>query len=414
DFGGKWPRYSFRELIMQHAEIDIDKFPDKKSLENEIKRKKIELEGVDYNKIGRGNLIDQLYKKVARPKMINPQFLIHHPIDLSPLARSHDDNPLITDRFQLVVNTWEVVNAYSELVDAIDQRERLMKQAEARETGDEEAMIMEEDFVYCMEYGMPPISGWGMGIDRFTALLTNQENLREVVLFPLMKPLDYDAKTNDEIVDDVVDNTSAIKPIYDDKVLPPLDINDLGVDYTKLDSFFAEKIKKDTLAGHSIASAAIMQGIAKKFGLNEKNYYYIGLLHDIDLEEMGQDAPMHSHGIIGGEWLQKLGMNEACVNAIISHNEEGNGFRRATFIDFALTSAESLSGLIAATAKVYPDKKVASVKVSSVVKRMKEKAFAANVNRDSIKLCEKIGLTLDEFVTIGIESMKTVANKIGL
>ncbi len=189
DFSGTWPRYSFRELILKHADIDIDLCPTKDDLVKAIKSKNIKLEDVNFNKIGRGNLIDQLYKKVARPNMINPQFLIHHPIDLSPLARKNDDNELITDRFQLVVNTWEIVNAYSELVDPIDQLDRLKKQMDEREKGDEEAMFLDEEFVLCMEYGMPPNSGWGMGIDRFVALLTDQENLREVVLFPLMRPL---------------------------------------------------------------------------------------------------------------------------------------------------------------------------------------------------------------------------------
>ncbi|OHD24664.1 MAG: lysine--tRNA ligase [Spirochaetes bacterium GWD1_27_9] len=414
DFSGDWPRYSFKELILQHSGIDIDKIPTKEELVAEIKNKNIELEGVDFDKIGRGNLIDQLYKKVARPKMINPQFLIHHPLDLSPLARTNDNNPMVTDRFQLVVNTWEVVNAYSELVDPIDQKERFIKQAQAKEQGDEEAMVMEDDFVNCMEYGMPPISGWGMGIDRFAALLTNQENLREVVLFPIMRP-DTSIQKDEDIVDDVMPDNIVQKIVNDDKsVIAPQDINDLGVSFEKLDALFGEKLKKDTLISHSIASGAIMSGIAKKFGLNEKNYYYLGLLHDIDLEEIGNDSPMLSHGLIGGDWLKKLGVAESVVNAIISHNEEGNGFRRITFVDYALTCAESLTGLITATAKVYPDKKVASVKVSSVVKRMKEKAFAATVNRDSIRLCEKLGLTLDEFVGIGIESMKEVADKIGL
>ena len=415
DFSGEWPRYSFRELIIKHADIDIDNYPEKQGLIDELKKKNIELEGVDFAKIGRGNLIDQLYKKVARPKMINPQFLIHHPLDLSPLARRNDENPLVTDRFQLVVNSWEMVNAYSELVDPVDQRERLVKQAQARESGDEEAMIMEEDFVQCMEYGMPPISGWGMGIDRFTALLTNQENLREIVLFPLMKSIDYsDNKDTDDFADNVISTDKKPKAECEDKILEPLDIPELGVTYDKLDSFFKEKIKKETLINHSISSGAIMRGIAKKFGLNGQNFYYIGLMHDIDLDELGSDKPMNSHGIIGGDWLKKMGMNETAVNAIISHNEEGNGFRRITFVDFALTCSESLTGLIAATAKVYPDKKVASVKVSSVVKRMKERAFAATVNRDSIRLCERIGLPLEEFVTIGIDSMKEVADKIGL
>ncbi len=187
DFGQKWERISFRDLIMKDAQIDIDAHQTKESLLNIIKEKKIVLEA-DVNKLGRGNLIDQLYKKVSRPQIINPTFVIKHPTDLSPLARMNDTNPLIVDRFQLVINGWEVINAYSELVDPLDQRQRLVDQASAKNAGDSEAMDMDEDFLLCMEHGMPPISGWGMGIDRFAALLTNSENLRDVVLFPLMKP----------------------------------------------------------------------------------------------------------------------------------------------------------------------------------------------------------------------------------
>ncbi len=400
NFDGEWPRYSFRELLIKHVDIDIDKYPTKDELVASIKSKGIELD-VDFAKIGRGNLIDQLYKKVARPSMIAPQFLIHHPIDLSPLARKNDDDPMITDRFQLVVNTWEVVNAYSELVDPIDQRERLLKQATAREGGDEEAMIMEEDFVLCMEYGMPPISGWGMGIDRFVALLTNQENLREVVLFPLMKPLDSDKK------DDKSENIGT-----NSEICQPLSIDDLGVSNDKLDAIFSDKVKKDTLISHSIATAQIMKKIANKFGLNENSFYYIGLLHDIDLSETENDMPNHAK--LAEKWLKEAGMNETAAKAIASHNFEMNGTERSNFIDYALIAAETISGLISATARVYPDKKVASVKPSSVIKRMKEKAFAANVNRDSILLCEKIGLSLEDFTVLAIDAMKEVADKIGL
>jgi len=402
DFSGEWPKYSFRELILKHSGIDIDKYPDKESLISAIKEKNIELEKLEFDKIGRGNLIDQLYKKVARPNMINPQFLIHHPIDLSPLARKNDKNPMVTDRFQLVVNTWEVVNAYSELVDPVDQKERLLKQAEARIKGDEEAMIMEEDFILCMEYGMPPISGWGMGIDRFVALLTNEENLREVVLFPLMKPLDY-SQEKQESDDIVADNDTGI--------INPEDIIDLGVDKEKLDNLFKEKITSENLIHHSLATAAVLRGVARKFGLNEDNYYYLGLVHDIDFDE---EKDMTKHGRIGADWLKGLGMNEYPLNAVLSHNEEGTGVKRTSFADFALTCSESITGLISATAKIYPDKKVAGVKVKSVVKRMKEKAFAAKVNRDQIMLCEKIGMDLNEFTDIAIKSMIEIADQIGL
>jgi lysyl-tRNA synthetase class 2 len=188
-FDGDWPRISFRDLIFKDCEIDINLFVTKEELLAEIKAKGITFEDdVDVKKAGRGTLVDLLYKKVSRPSLINPVFVIHHPLDLSPLARKNDANPLVVDRFQLVVNGWELVNAYSELVDPLDQAQRFDEQAKARAQGDMDAMEVDNDFLLCMEHGMPPISGWGMGIDRVVALLTNAYNLRDVVLFPLMRP----------------------------------------------------------------------------------------------------------------------------------------------------------------------------------------------------------------------------------
>ena len=114
--------------------------------------------------------------------------MTEHPVSLSPLARANDDDPTITDRFQLVINGAEIINAYSELVDPEEQARRLEEQARLKEQGDEEAMPMDYDYISAMEYGMPPISGWGMGIDRIVQLLTNSKNIKDVVMFPLMKP----------------------------------------------------------------------------------------------------------------------------------------------------------------------------------------------------------------------------------
>lgn len=186
DFTGPWQRVSFRDLLLADCGIDIDLFTTVEALRTEIIKQKIQIEEIE--KLGRGNLIDSLYKKVSRPKLINPTFLINHPTDLSPLARKNDDNPQITDRFQLVINGWEVINAYSELIDPVDQAERFDKQMEARAGGDEEAMLKDDEYVTAMEYGMPPISGWGMGVERIVALLTCQNNLRDIVLFPLLRP----------------------------------------------------------------------------------------------------------------------------------------------------------------------------------------------------------------------------------
>jgi len=188
-FDGTWPRISFRDLLLRDCGIDINLYTTKDELLAEIRNKGIKFDDdVDLKTMGRGTLIDVLYKKVSRPALVNPIFVTHHPLDLSPLARTNDENPMVVDRFQLVINGWEVINAYSELVDPIDQAERFDVQAKARAQGDQDAMEVDNDFLLCMEYGMPPISGWGMGIDRLTALLTNAPNLRDVILFPLMRP----------------------------------------------------------------------------------------------------------------------------------------------------------------------------------------------------------------------------------
>lgn len=200
DFAQPWPRRRLSELILEHSGIDIDTHHDAASLRAAIFAAKVELDNPD---AGRGSLIDQLYKRTARPTLIQPTFIVGHPVDLSPLARRNDANPDAVDRFQLVVDTWEVINAYSELVDPIDQRQRFEEQAALRTGGDDEAMPLDEDYLTAMEFGMPPISGWGMGIDRFVALLTDVPNLRDVVWFPLMKPAsDEEAESTSRQVDE--------------------------------------------------------------------------------------------------------------------------------------------------------------------------------------------------------------------
>ncbi len=189
DLSKKWDVVSFKDIIMKYANIDIDKYNTKELLLEKIKQDNINLESdSDIGTLGFGNLVDLLYKKVARPYMIEPVFLVDHPIELSPLARANDDNKKITDRFQLVINGAEIVNAYSELVDPNEQLNRLEQQARLHSEGDDEAMVMDMDYIEAMEYGMPPISGWGMGIDRVIQVLTGVPNIKDNILFPLLRP----------------------------------------------------------------------------------------------------------------------------------------------------------------------------------------------------------------------------------
>jgi lysyl-tRNA synthetase class 2 len=183
DFGADWPELDYRAELARHTGIDLTVVRDLPTL-----RERVAALGLDVGEAASyAGLVDLLYKKTVRPGLVQPCFLVHHPAELVPLARRGDADPTALDMFQVVVNGLEIVKAYSELIDPTEQRRRLEEQAELREAGDDETMMMEEDFIEAMEYGMPPMSGLGLGIDRFVAILTDAATLREVVLFPTMR-----------------------------------------------------------------------------------------------------------------------------------------------------------------------------------------------------------------------------------
>jgi lysyl-tRNA synthetase class 2 len=135
-----------------------------------------------------GKILDEIFKEKVEPGLIQPTFIIDHPVELSPLAKRKPDNPLLVERFELFICSREIANAFSELNDPFDQRERFLEQVKAKQEGDEEAHWMDEDFIRALEYGMPPAAGEGIGVDRFIMFLTDAQSIRDVVLFPQLKP----------------------------------------------------------------------------------------------------------------------------------------------------------------------------------------------------------------------------------
>jgi len=185
DFRPPYPRISFRDVLIEYGGIDLEKYPDRASLAQAADQAGVRVEDSD----DRGKIMDNLFKKLARPKIVNPTFVINHPIELSPLAKKLRRDERYVERFQLLVgNGIELINAFSELNDPIDQRARFMEQERLREKGDVEAQRVDDDFIEALEVGMPPTAGFGMGIDRLTSLLTNSHSLKEVILFPTMRP----------------------------------------------------------------------------------------------------------------------------------------------------------------------------------------------------------------------------------
>lgn len=194
NFKSPWPRVDYREIIIKEAGINIDDYPTKEEMQELVKTKGIKPDPA----AGRGRLIDQLYKKLVRPNLFQPCFLINHPIDISPLSKKKEGEDNRVERLQVLIAGAEIGNGFSELNDPIDQRERLMRQEELRQAGDKEAQMIDEDFIEALEYGMPPTAGFGVGIDRLLMVLTDQESIRDVVFFPMMKPK-IDEKSEKEI-----------------------------------------------------------------------------------------------------------------------------------------------------------------------------------------------------------------------
>ena len=186
DFKPPWRRMTMIECVKEYTGVDFDTIEtDEEALA--IAREK----GIEITPgMRRGEVINAFFEEFGEDKLIQPTFITHHPVEVSPLAKRNAEDPRKTDRFEAFANKWELANAFSELNDPIDQKGRFMDQLRKKELGDDEACDMDEDFINALEVGLPPTGGLGIGIDRVMMLLTNSASIRDVILFPTMKPID--------------------------------------------------------------------------------------------------------------------------------------------------------------------------------------------------------------------------------
>ena len=183
DFAPPYRRLSMRDAILEHSGVDIDGM-DEAALRGACASLGIEVD----DSMGKGKLIDEIFGEKCEHHLVQPTFITDYPVEMSPLTKAHRDKPGYTERFELFINGTEVANAYSELNDPIDQRERFEDQLKLGERGDDEAMFIDQDFLRALEYGMPPTSGVGIGVDRLVMMLTDQRSIQEVLFFPQMRP----------------------------------------------------------------------------------------------------------------------------------------------------------------------------------------------------------------------------------
>ena len=227
DLGKPFARLTMIDAIKQYAGIDFDQVKTDEEAKALADQHKIEYEA----RHKRGDIINMFFEEYCEDKLIQPTFIMDHPIEISPLTKKKPSDPNKVERFELYINTWEMCNAYSELNDPIDQRERFKAQDAAADAGDEEANHTDEDFLNALEVGMPPTGGIGYGIDRLVMLLTDSAAIRDVLLFPTMKPLDSDKKVSKEVsapaeatqtapvVEEKIDFSNVqIEPLFEDQV----------------------------------------------------------------------------------------------------------------------------------------------------------------------------------------------------
>ena len=248
DLGKPFERLTMIDAVKRYAGVDFDAVPD-----TEAAKKLADERGIAYEaRHQKGDILNMFFEEYCEDKLIQPTFIMDHPVDVSPLTKRKPDKPDYVERFELFVNGWEMCNAYSELNDPIDQRERFKAQDAAAAAGDEEANHTDEDFLNALEIGMPPTGGIGYGIDRLAMLLTNSPAIRDVLLFPTMKSLDGVNKKND------VNNTASEAPEKNVKT----ESEKIDFSKVKVEPLFEEFVDFDTFSKSDFRAVKVKECVA--------------------------------------------------------------------------------------------------------------------------------------------------------
>lgn len=364
DISGEWPRVRMDEALKEHADIDFESLSD-----DEVKalmaKHKIELKS-EYT---RGKALFELFDELVTPHLIAPIWIVDYPRDISPLSKQHRSNPEFAERFEAYIGGKELADGWSEIVDAVDQRNIWENEQANMRHGDTEAHPLDEDFLEAMEHGMPPLGGIGMGIDRLVMFLTNTWSIKEVIAFPTLRPL-------------TPINAGASKATKTEAVeMPPRE---------QAEALLEQYIEDEALRNHCRMVAQAMAAYANQLGEDEELWYQTGLLHDLDWEKYPDEHPNKALNEILTDYPQPL------LDAIAAHAPDRTGRQPVTTLDRYLFACDEISGFIHAVSLMRPTG-MEGMKPKSIKKKLKAKAFAANVSREDItEGLELIGKSADE------------------
>ncbi len=424
DLSGTWRSVPLAQVVSEHLGEHVDIDTPVEHLRALLDANHLEWQD-DW---GAGKLLFTLYDELCESEIVNPTFVCDYPVEVSPLAKRQEDDPRLTYRFELVIAGHEYANAFSELNDPVDQETRFAAQMEAKRHGDEEAMEYDTDYIRALQYGMPPAGGIGIGIDRMIMLLCDQESIRDVLLFPHMRPERNARKTQaaatdaaaegaaDAPADDAAKDGDAVDAPKPERRavlmdVPPAPIPgrpiDAGITREEAFDLLRAHNKDDFHIRHGLTLEALMRYYARKYDqVNEEFWGIVGLLHDLDWEEY---PTAEDHTVKTAEMLQAAGANPVLARCIQTHNSDLAPDLPAPHakMEKVLYACDELSGLIQAAVLVRPSKSVQDFTVKSLKKKFKDKSFAAGCNREVIaKGAEMNGLELNDLFASVIEAMK--------
>jgi lysyl-tRNA synthetase class 2 len=397
DLSDKWVEIDYPSIIKERLHIDIFTDTDEAMVQT-LAGQGVNLDGA----IHRNRLIDNLWKLI-RKTISGPAFLINEPAFMSPLAKSSPQNPEITERFHVILAGSELGNGYSELNDPLDQLERFRQQQQARDTGDDEAQMLDIDFVEMLEYGMPPTSGYGQSERVFWFF--EGVTAREGTLFPHLR----------SHISQETRKIYGLPDIKHEQSLKESETADPPLRREEAITLLHEHTQNTNLRRHCYAVGYAMRALAQKLGGNPDLWEVLGILHDADWEETKDSPNEHTKRTL--EWLKKRGItNGPIVRALQSHNRKLTHLAHIDgLMEWALETCDELTGFIVAVTLVRPDKKLSTVTLDAVMKKWKTKEFAKAIERKHIEQCEeRLGIPLSEFITIILNAMQNHAEDLGL
>lgn len=386
DLGKPFERITMVEAVKKYTGVDFDEVPDTAAAKKLADDRNVHYE----ERHTKGDIINLFFEEFVEEHLVQPTFVMDHPVEISPLTKRKPDKPDYVERFELFITAREMCNAYSELNDPIDQRERFKAQEAALAAGDEEANTTDEDFMNALEIGMPPTGGIGYGIDRLVMLLTDSPAIRDVLLFPTMKSLDK--KPSDTA-------KSARKQAAGEA-------KKSSVTRQQAWELLKKYNKEPFHLQHALTVEGVMRWYAKELGYEAEEEFWgiTGLLHDIDFELYPEE-----HCKKAPELLREGGVSADMIYAVCSHgyglcSEEEPKLE----MERVLFAADELTGLIWSCALMRPSKSVMDMEVKSLKKKFKDKKFAAGCSREVITQgAEMLGWELDELFDKTILAMRS-------